>query len=251
MCFPQKRRTYRYEAPGYRGPCQTRAGAGPRLSPPGQVLHRLSEGRQAAPGHRGGARRRRGGRVQDLYPRHAGHGRGRHLLCGPAGQDAAVDDGRLQGLSQRQRGHVRGHAGRLPPRRQRSFDADFMSNVYERPFEVVLCDAVPAENSNPQAVGRHLERLPHRLRRRRERPEGVRRHRRGARVLRGGGVVSQGHRGPGLPLRGHRLRPQVRRRPHAPGGRGGRVLRRHLHREPHHGGLPVPQGAQGSASTPR
>ncbi len=39
----------------------------------------------------------------------------------------------------------------------REFDADFMSNVYERPFEVVLCDAVPAEHSNPQAVGRHMD----------------------------------------------------------------------------------------------
>ena len=39
---------------------------------------------------------------------------------------------------------------------RRSFDAEFMSNVYEKPFEVVYCDAVPAEKSNPQAVGRHL-----------------------------------------------------------------------------------------------
>ena len=39
---------------------------------------------------------------------------------------------------------------------KRAFDADFMSNVYEKPFEVVYCDAVPAEKSNPQAVGRHL-----------------------------------------------------------------------------------------------
>lgn len=38
----------------------------------------------------------------------------------------------------------------------RAFDADFMSNVYEKPFEVVYCDALPAEYSNPQAVGRHL-----------------------------------------------------------------------------------------------
>ena len=42
------------------------------------------------------------------------------------------------------------------PGGQRAFDAEFMSNVYERPFEVVHCDAVPAEYSNPQAVGRHL-----------------------------------------------------------------------------------------------
>lgn len=42
------------------------------------------------------------------------------------------------------------------PGGSRAFDADFMSNVYEKPFEVVYCDAVPAEYSNPQAVGRHL-----------------------------------------------------------------------------------------------
>ena len=38
----------------------------------------------------------------------------------------------------------------------RAFDADFMSNVYEKPFEVVYCDALPAAYSNPQAVGRHM-----------------------------------------------------------------------------------------------
>ena len=38
----------------------------------------------------------------------------------------------------------------------RAFDADFMSGVYERPFEVVLCDAVPAEKGTSQSVGRHL-----------------------------------------------------------------------------------------------
>ena len=39
----------------------------------------------------------------------------------------------------------------------RAFDADFMSNVYEKPFEVVYCNHVPEEKSNPQAVGRHLD----------------------------------------------------------------------------------------------
>ena len=43
------------------------------------------------------------------------------------------------------------------PGGSREFDADFMANVYERLFEVVLCDAVPAEYSNPQAVGRHMD----------------------------------------------------------------------------------------------
>ena len=39
----------------------------------------------------------------------------------------------------------------------REFDAGFMSDVYERPFEVVYCEALPQEYSRPQAVGRHLE----------------------------------------------------------------------------------------------
>ena len=41
----------------------------------------------------------------------------------------------------------------------REFDADFMSNVYERPFEVVsvALSAAPAEKSGAQAVGRHLD----------------------------------------------------------------------------------------------
>ena len=39
----------------------------------------------------------------------------------------------------------------------RAFDADFMSSVYEKPFEVVLCDQVPEEKGNPQAIGRHMD----------------------------------------------------------------------------------------------
>ena len=39
----------------------------------------------------------------------------------------------------------------------REFDADFMANVYERPFEVVFVDGLPEEYSRPQAVGRHLD----------------------------------------------------------------------------------------------
>jgi len=38
----------------------------------------------------------------------------------------------------------------------RQFDADFMANVYENPFEVVLCHTVPAEKEASQAIGRHL-----------------------------------------------------------------------------------------------
>lgn len=82
----------------------------------------------------------------------------------------------------------------------RSFDSDFMAGVYERPFEVVFCDKVPQEAGASQAVGRHLAGLPGGLRRRRQRPQGVRCHRRRARLLRGSGLVPQDHRGPRLSL---------------------------------------------------
>ncbi len=42
------------------------------------------------------------------------------------------------------------------PGGSRAFDADFMSTVYEQPFEVVLCDTVPEETGASQAIGRHL-----------------------------------------------------------------------------------------------
>ena len=38
----------------------------------------------------------------------------------------------------------------------RAFDADFMSGVYEQPFQVVFCDQVPEEKGASQAIGRHL-----------------------------------------------------------------------------------------------
>ena len=38
----------------------------------------------------------------------------------------------------------------------RQFDAEFMAKVYEQPFQVVLCDTVPAEKGASQAIGRHL-----------------------------------------------------------------------------------------------
>ncbi len=43
------------------------------------------------------------------------------------------------------------------PEGSRAFDQDFMAGVYERPFEVVSCAELPAEKSNPQAIGRHLD----------------------------------------------------------------------------------------------
>ena len=39
----------------------------------------------------------------------------------------------------------------------RAFDADFMSGVYEHPFEVVLVDKVPEEKSAAEAIGRHTK----------------------------------------------------------------------------------------------
>ncbi len=48
-------------------------------------------------------------------------------------------------------------AAAYAPGGSRAFDAEFMSNVYEQPFQVVLCDTLPEEKSNPEAIGRHLE----------------------------------------------------------------------------------------------
>ena len=42
------------------------------------------------------------------------------------------------------------------PDGERSFDCALMSRVYERPFEVTYCEAVPAEKSAPEQTGRHL-----------------------------------------------------------------------------------------------
>ena len=39
----------------------------------------------------------------------------------------------------------------------RAFDAEFMSGVYERPFQVVSCQVLPQEKSLPEAIGRHLD----------------------------------------------------------------------------------------------
>ena len=37
------------------------------------------------------------------------------------------------------------------------FDWDYMANVFEHPFEVVSCDALPQEKDSPKAIGRHLD----------------------------------------------------------------------------------------------
>lgn len=39
----------------------------------------------------------------------------------------------------------------------RAFDWDFMANIYEHPFEVVLCEEVPEAKDAPIAMGGHLE----------------------------------------------------------------------------------------------
>ena len=38
-----------------------------------------------------------------------------------------------------------------------AFDWDYMANVFEHPFEVVLCDQLPEAKDSPQAIGRHLD----------------------------------------------------------------------------------------------
>ena len=42
------------------------------------------------------------------------------------------------------------------PSGTRAFDVDFMSGIYEAPFEVVLCEQVPQEKGTSRAIGRHL-----------------------------------------------------------------------------------------------
>ena len=39
----------------------------------------------------------------------------------------------------------------------REFDWDFMANIFEKPFEIVLTDAVPETVENPKPMGGHLE----------------------------------------------------------------------------------------------
>ncbi len=39
----------------------------------------------------------------------------------------------------------------------RKFDVDFMSGVYEHPFEVVYTENMPEEKGNPVSIGRHLD----------------------------------------------------------------------------------------------
>lgn len=40
---------------------------------------------------------------------------------------------------------------------QQEFDWDYMANIFEKPFEVVLVDAVPEAKDAPKAMGGHLE----------------------------------------------------------------------------------------------
>ena len=39
----------------------------------------------------------------------------------------------------------------------RKFDVEFMSGVYENPFEVIYTDNMPEEKGNPVSIGRHLD----------------------------------------------------------------------------------------------
>ncbi len=40
---------------------------------------------------------------------------------------------------------------------EREFDWDFMANIFEKPFEIVLTDDIPESKDNPKAMGGHLE----------------------------------------------------------------------------------------------
>ena len=37
------------------------------------------------------------------------------------------------------------------------FDWDYMANVFEHPFEVVLVDEIPEAKDDPKAIGRHMD----------------------------------------------------------------------------------------------
>ena len=39
---------------------------------------------------------------------------------------------------------------------RQAFDWDYMSNVFEHPFEIVACDQIPMERGGAKAIGRHL-----------------------------------------------------------------------------------------------
>lgn len=47
--------------------------------------------------------------------------------------------------------------GLYGPGGRQEFDRDFMADVYEKPFEVVTADVLPAAKDEPQAVGGHME----------------------------------------------------------------------------------------------
>ena len=40
---------------------------------------------------------------------------------------------------------------------QQEFDWDYMANVFEHPFEIVLVDEIPAAKDDPKAIGGHME----------------------------------------------------------------------------------------------
>ena len=40
---------------------------------------------------------------------------------------------------------------------EQDFDFDYMANIFERPFEVVLVDQIPAAKDSPKKMGGHLE----------------------------------------------------------------------------------------------
>ncbi len=39
----------------------------------------------------------------------------------------------------------------------RAFDADYMANIFEQPFQVVTCTQLPQAKDDPKAIGRHLD----------------------------------------------------------------------------------------------
>lgn len=97
----------------------------------------------------------------------------------------------------------------------REFDWDYMANVFERPFEVVQTDTLPAAKDSPKAIGGHMDGCRIGFDAGGSDPEGLGSDKRRGRVLRGGRLVPENQLRSGLPLRRYRRRAQVCGRAHA------------------------------------
>ena len=106
----------------------------------------------------------------------------------------------------------------------------------------MLRDGLPRRERRARPGRRPYGRLPHRLRRRRIRPQGLRRGGREERLLRGGRLASQDPERPAVPLRRNRQGVQDGGGADAARGCHRRLLRRRVPRQRAHGLLALHQG---------